>query len=231
MAQRTAGNYPIDPATTSGSDLADILNEDQTASESFHAGSARPSYVTEGMFWTLKHASSSDLYLMLYDGTIDIEVCYLDVSTGIFNLILGAAKISSTAPGALMDGRIWLDTDDNTLYVYDGTGWVAINEPLTKLTEAVFRTVTASFTLLVADAGTNVLLNPTASMTVTNIADASAPVGYQVSLINRSSQIINLDPSGTQSINGSTATITDCIKPHGAAYLMKVASDDWEFVY
>lgn len=34
---------------------------------------------------------------------------------------------SSTAPDYPSDGNVWIDSDDNTMYVYDGSSWVSIS--------------------------------------------------------------------------------------------------------
>ena len=72
MAQRP-NSYPIDPNTTSGTDLATLMNEDEVAESSNHSGNARPAYLTAGGIWTQTVAGGT-LNLMMYDGTNDVRI-------------------------------------------------------------------------------------------------------------------------------------------------------------
>ena len=72
MAQRP-NNYPIDPNTTSGTDLADLMNQDEVAESSNNSGNARPAYITAGGIWT-KTGTGGAFELMMYDGTTDHRI-------------------------------------------------------------------------------------------------------------------------------------------------------------
>lgn len=66
----------IDPATKSGTALADLLNQWRGAQHSSHSGSARPAYVVAGMLWL---DTSSDLWRVnLYDGSADVLLMTVD---------------------------------------------------------------------------------------------------------------------------------------------------------
>lgn len=72
MATQIPGDYPINANTTSGLELTDILNRFQQAEASQNATTTRPSYITRGGLWVKD--SVGNLSMMMYDGTIDIEI-------------------------------------------------------------------------------------------------------------------------------------------------------------
>lgn len=62
----------MDPAATSGIQLADKLNNFRNAINSAHKGSGRPSYVTAGMIWVKDSVSPWLIYM--YDGSADVLI-------------------------------------------------------------------------------------------------------------------------------------------------------------
>lgn len=70
MAQINSGDWPIDPAATTGSELADLLNRLTAAIMSGNSGTARPPNVTAGMTWTRANANGT-FDLMLFRGSAD----------------------------------------------------------------------------------------------------------------------------------------------------------------
>jgi len=73
MTQIPAGDWPIDPALTSGIDLSDKLNLLLQARFSGSAGPSRPPGATAGMIWVQKAAGGPHL-IMLFDGSTDREI-------------------------------------------------------------------------------------------------------------------------------------------------------------
>jgi hypothetical protein len=70
MAQIISGDWPIDPAATTGSELAALLNRLTAAVMSGNSGTARPPNITAGMVWTRANASGT-FDLMLFRGSAD----------------------------------------------------------------------------------------------------------------------------------------------------------------
>lgn len=72
----------IDPATKSGTTLASDLNGFRNALNTNHAGVTRPSYVQAGMTW-LDTSAAPVYYLKLYDGTDDIVLNRINITSNI----------------------------------------------------------------------------------------------------------------------------------------------------
>jgi len=75
---------PINPLTTSGSTLADILSgaaKWRDALESLHKGASRPVYAQGGMLW-IDDSAATAWKLYVYDGAQDIFIGELDLTTG-----------------------------------------------------------------------------------------------------------------------------------------------------
>lgn len=81
MTQANIGT-PINPATTSGTELADQLSDWRDALHSCHSGSTAPSYTTAGMIW---YDTSESQYrrVKIYDGTDWITVAVIDITNNI----------------------------------------------------------------------------------------------------------------------------------------------------
>ena len=75
----------INPATTSGTQLATLLVDFKNALMSGLSGTSRPSQLTQGGFWIDTTDIGSPNFLMkfkLYDGTADNLVFSVNISTG-----------------------------------------------------------------------------------------------------------------------------------------------------
>lgn len=79
MAQSDFGT--IDPSTTSGVQLANILSLFQTAVETNHSGTSRPAYVKAGMTW-LNTTTASANVLNFWSGSIDIPLFTINTLSG-----------------------------------------------------------------------------------------------------------------------------------------------------
>ena len=79
MAIINTGDFPIDPTTTTGTDLADRLNRLMAALESSHANTTRPAYLTAGAVWTQPQAGGG-YKLFFYDGARDHQIGSVDAA-------------------------------------------------------------------------------------------------------------------------------------------------------
>lgn len=85
----------INPATTSGTDLAALLGNFRDALNSGHLGAGRPPYAEAGMTWI--EASGNIWKINIFDGTNDVELFQLNIDTNalsspIFNAALYLSK-------------------------------------------------------------------------------------------------------------------------------------------
>ena len=128
MSQTVWGT--INPAATSGTQLATLLNDFKNAMMSGLSGTARPTQTTAGGMWVdTTNGGSPNFYwsLMLYDGTTDIEIIRINLATGTPSVtgassVFNISRISDDTVGALLklvkeriattDGRI---NDGDTL--------------------------------------------------------------------------------------------------------------------
>jgi len=150
---------PIDPASTSGSDLADILSGSakwRDALESMHKGSSRPTYAQTGMLWV----DDSDLELWklkCYDGSNDIEILQFSAVSGnvltvsqidLGKYILAKIETSLTPPSVgsfniwrtnvciyneanpAISGVIIYGDNGNSAYTLDGDTWTSFTSGL-----------------------------------------------------------------------------------------------------
>jgi len=72
MSIFNVGDFPIDPTTTSGTDLADRLNRQANAIASSHLSGDRPPYITSGGLWTRPNGAEIDV--LMFDGSADIKI-------------------------------------------------------------------------------------------------------------------------------------------------------------
>jgi len=102
---------PINPATKSGSTLADDLsgtNKWRDALHSLHKGSSRPSYAQAGMLWV--DDTNNPLWdIKLYDGTNDIVL-------GVFNTTANTVNLVTTDGTQTLTNKT-ITTSDNTITI------------------------------------------------------------------------------------------------------------------
>ena len=123
MTQFDFGN--IDPNTTSGVDLANILESDRDAMHTNHKGPVRPSYVVPGMLWIKD--GISPLEVNFFDGTNDLIMGTIDDITHIFKpfdegaalAIVARTGLFSDIIGAPAGGLIFITGSDTTSGVLD----------------------------------------------------------------------------------------------------------------
>tara|TARA_B100000212_G_scaffold109385_1_gene81379 strand:- start:8865 stop:10892 length:2028 start_codon:yes stop_codon:yes gene_type:complete len=113
------------------------------------ANSSAPNNPTEGQLWYDNTAGVDQL--KLYDGTTWISASGL--------------KKATTAPGAAQSvtGDLWVDTDNQQLYLYTGSGWVLVGPTFSDglstgvKPEAIVGTNNVSYTCLVVEISAKVL--------------------------------------------------------------------------
>ena len=114
MAQKPFVDWPIDPNTTSGTELAETLNRMVESADSTNYGAGRPSYLATGGLWAKGNDGAVDLYL--FDGTKDV-------------LIGGSASgdggmtISQNPPPSPSIGDMWMRLPSNDVMVWNGDYW------------------------------------------------------------------------------------------------------------
>lgn len=114
MAQQLAADFDIDPDTTSGPELADILDRFSNALNTMRSGNTRPAGATAGTVWLDTNVSHTPYhYSYFYDGTADILLFTLNTSSNtiVFEDSYLTAKGSSFAIS--LDGSA-LANDDGT---------------------------------------------------------------------------------------------------------------------
>lgn len=88
----------MDPAETSGTELAAVLNAWRDALHSLHKGTARPAYAVPGLLW-LKDALEP-WSLFLYDGEGDILIGSINPSSNVFTPSFGSLSGLLMADGS-----------------------------------------------------------------------------------------------------------------------------------
>ncbi|RLC36307.1 hypothetical protein DRH27_05410 [Candidatus Falkowbacteria bacterium] len=102
MSQRLPTDFGIDPYTTSGIELAQILDRMAGALDSTNSGLVRPDYAIAGTLWldtTGAGGSPSLLDLRMFDGVADILIAQFNVDAGTISVTgaLGEAPIDGEA--------------------------------------------------------------------------------------------------------------------------------------
>lgn len=86
----------IVPTTTSGNQLATLLNDFKNAVTSGLSGSSRPPQLDAGGIWVDNLTADPIWYLYLYDGVTDIQILVIDTSTGIASTAGASSSFSIT---------------------------------------------------------------------------------------------------------------------------------------
>ena len=112
MSNRPFEDFPIDPNTESGTDLAETLNRFAESVDSNNLGFGRPSYLGAGGLWSKGQNGAIDLYL--FDGTKDVLVAGSGTGDG-------GMAISETPPANPSTGDLWMRLPNNVVMIYNGT--------------------------------------------------------------------------------------------------------------
>jgi hypothetical protein len=114
MSNRPFTDFPIDPNTTSGTELAEILDRFQQSVDSMNLGNGRPSYLEAGGLWTKGRSGTIDLYL--FDGTKDVLVAGSGTGDG-------GMAISEQPPSSPSVGDMWMRLPNNVVMIWNGDFW------------------------------------------------------------------------------------------------------------
>jgi hypothetical protein len=177
MTQLTSSNFPIDPVTTSGDALAEILNTFSKATHSTNLGTGRPPQNITGGLW-VDSATAGKLKLMMSTGTsTDKELLSIDLTTSAVSV--AGSSGSSAAARTFVSGTTYAKGNivfhDGNYYRADvaspggtpggSTDWIHLS---TGLADAITATLKADY---VAKAGDTMTGNLTieANLTVAGI--------------------------------------------------------------
>ena len=114
MSNRPFTDFPIDPNTTSGTELAEILDRFQQSVDSMNLGNGRPSYLEAGGLWTKGRSGTIDLYL--FDGTKDVLIAGSGTGDG-------GMAISEQPPSSPSVGDMWMRLPNNVVMIWNGDFW------------------------------------------------------------------------------------------------------------
>jgi len=135
MAQQLIGDFNIDPTTTSGTELASILNRLNSAVLSMQSGTSRPAYAVQGYKW-LDVTDTLNLE-KFYTGTTDLSILEYDTVNNVAQVNGGASftddtkaiknKVSSTidavpVPADVQAGEILVNTADEKIFIKNASG-------------------------------------------------------------------------------------------------------------
>ena len=114
MSNRPFTDFPIDPNTTSGTELAEILDRFQQSVDTNNLGNGRPSYLEAGGLWSKGQNGTVDLYL--FDGTKDVLVAGSGTGDG-------GMAISEQPPASPNVGDLWMRLPNNYVMIWNGDYW------------------------------------------------------------------------------------------------------------
>ncbi len=133
MALRNNGDFPIDPFTVSGVELAERLGRLVESLDTSNSGTTRPSYATQGSWW-LDTATANEAKIYMFDGTNDVLIGIINLSTG--KIAIEGAGAGATGGG---DDQVFYENDMAVTVDYTLTtgknamsaGAVAVNSGIT----------------------------------------------------------------------------------------------------
>lgn len=91
----------INTSTTTGGDLATLLQNWRDAVLSNHVGDTRPSYVKEGQLW-IDNTTATDWIINLYDGATDIPLGYVNPTDNTAGLLFKANITLKSASASIV---------------------------------------------------------------------------------------------------------------------------------
>lgn len=161
----------INTATTTGGDLATLLQNWRDAVLSSHVGTTRPTYVKAGQVW-INNTTATNWVINLYDGAVDI--------------VLGYVNTTDDTAGFLQRADVTTKTASATIAITERNMTVGVTASTANLTMTLPAATTAkngfkinfqkrdntAFTVTIARSGTD-LINGAASITLTTQYDTA----------------------------------------------------------
>lgn len=102
MAQYDFGT--INPATTTGSDLAALLQNWRDAVLSNHTGTSRPAYIKTGQIW-VNTTTATNWVVNLYDGSADVPLGYVNTSDDAAGFLTRSIVTTKSATATILVGE------------------------------------------------------------------------------------------------------------------------------
>lgn len=94
----------INPATTTGSDLASVLQNWRDAVLSNHSGTSRPTYIKAGQIW-VNTSTATGWVINLYDGATDIPLGYVNATDDAAGFLTRSIVTTKTATATILVGE------------------------------------------------------------------------------------------------------------------------------
>ena len=139
MTQRNPSDFPINPSTTSGTNLADINNRATDAIDTMNAGASRPQYAKQGTVW-LNNTQPTALLLNMYTGSADATLFTINGNTGEISQGVSASidltrnastrgqvSIESSGSTRWIQNAVWLDAAGAFLHASGSIAYTATN--------------------------------------------------------------------------------------------------------
>ena len=135
MSQQNSTDFDIDPTTTSGTELAGILNRLNSAVLSMQSGTSRPAYAVQGFKW-LDITDTVNLE-KFFTGSTDLSILQYDTVNNVAEVNGGAgftdktkaikhkvSAVATTVPvaGDVQAGEILVNNADKKLFFKDSSG-------------------------------------------------------------------------------------------------------------
>lgn len=147
-------DFPIVPSSTSGTQLADILNRLFNAYETNQANATRPPELKSGGLWS--KVDGNTLRLMMYDGAVDIEIGNITGGVGSFGNSGGTAMSEPFNPAKTYQaGDLIMDPVTKVYSVaktdlvakpFNAGDWTALTDPLKGMKDAILAVVDTKIT-------------------------------------------------------------------------------------
>ena len=116
MAQQTTGDFDIDPASDSGTELAGFLNRNNAAELSMHSGATEPTYKVTHMLWMDTASGTTHICKRYNSSSTWVELFRVIVSTG---AVVFTGATAPTSGGHLVN-KTYADALPNSTITLSG---------------------------------------------------------------------------------------------------------------
>ncbi len=150
-------DFPIVPSSTSGTQLADILNRLFNAYETNQANATRPPELKSGGLWS--KVDGATLRLMMFDGANDIEIGNITGGTGAFGTQPTPMSSVFNPAASYKAGDVIYDPvskgylvakADKAPGAFVAGDWTSMSNPLSGLKDAILAIVDTKITTALA---------------------------------------------------------------------------------